>query len=113
MTRARSGETMARMYPIGQIQATGTLPSSSNATGPSGALPFRVPPMARLWFVPDTAGMRVVIGPSGTVATGLLAAPLGAADSLSGPFYPTGGAPSISVVSATGGTVRVFAGPRS
>lgn len=101
------------MYFLGSLQATGSLPATNQNTGASGALPFAVRSQQQIYLVPDAAGLRWAAGGrSGFSASGLSSAPLGAVDSLNGPFTLTGDAPIISVVGVAGGVVRVYAGPR-
>lgn len=102
------------MFYLGSIQASGSSGFTNQRTGASGALPFRIPPNKPLYLSPDTAGMRFALGAfSGFNASGLAMAPLGAADSLQGPFSTAGEVPVVSVVALVSGTVRVFAGSRS
>lgn len=104
------------MFYLGTISCTGTSGYTNQRTGASGSLPFAIPRMQRLYLSPDTAGMRWALGAqSGFNASGLAMAPLGAADSLQGPFTVNGdpnGTPVVSVVALVSGSVRVFAGPR-
>ena len=101
------------MFYLGTISATGTSGYTNERTGASGSLPFTIPKAQRIYLVPDTANMRWALGSrSGFNASGLSMAPLGAADSLNGPFNTVVDTPVVSVVALVSGSVRVYAGPK-